>query len=223
VDVVIAGASEKVRADDTEVELQNNRVVVKKGAGWLFGDLTLLFSSPRTASVVASTRVTAWGMDRRTFLQARRPPLADCAAMRSSATALAPPLCVRRLHRFVCSAHARASRAPAHPPCTQFVRTHAANARALRFVRKLPLMQGVPDSVLVGFAERLREQSYADGQHLIREGDSADALFLIRSGSVRVVAHGQSLATLGRGNVGLPNESWSSDHLALMAEFQHAG
>ena len=71
VDLVIAGATELSQDDSEVVHLASNKTLLKKGAGWLFGDLTLLFNTPRTASVIASTKVVAWGMDRSTFFQAR--------------------------------------------------------------------------------------------------------------------------------------------------------
>lgn len=37
--------------------------------GWVFGDVALLFSSSRTASVIAKAPVTVWAMDRKTFLK----------------------------------------------------------------------------------------------------------------------------------------------------------
>ncbi len=36
-------------------------------SGWVFGDTALLFQSPRSASIVASTPIELWAMDRRTF------------------------------------------------------------------------------------------------------------------------------------------------------------
>ena len=36
-------------------------------SGWVFGDTALLFQSPRSASIVASTPIQLWAMDRRTF------------------------------------------------------------------------------------------------------------------------------------------------------------
>jgi CRP-like cAMP-binding protein len=75
VDVVIAGGggSDETYQGDDVVSKQDNKTVIKKGAGWLFGDLTLLFNSARTASVVAATDTTVWCLDKHTFLQVRPP------------------------------------------------------------------------------------------------------------------------------------------------------
>jgi cGMP-dependent protein kinase len=76
---------------------------------------------------------------------------------------------------------------------------YAPGARAVRFLRKLPLLKGLADNALVGIAERLKEEVYQDGEYLIRTGDQADGLYVIRYGSVKVQVEGKVLATLGRG------------------------
>lgn len=43
------------------------KIEIHKTAGWVFGDTALLFQSPRSASIVASTAIELWAMDRRTF------------------------------------------------------------------------------------------------------------------------------------------------------------
>lgn len=49
--------------------MEGHAVRIPQGPGWVFGDVALLFNSPRTASVVAQTPVVLYGMDRTTFLQ----------------------------------------------------------------------------------------------------------------------------------------------------------
>lgn len=68
VDIVISGGSGATHKDDDIVESKGAQTVVRKGAGWTFGVLTLLFRAPRSASVVAHTGVTVMAMDRRTFI-----------------------------------------------------------------------------------------------------------------------------------------------------------
>lgn len=65
---MISGGSGATHKDDDVVESTGVQTVVRKGAGWTFGLLTLLFRSPRSASVVARTAVTVMAMDRRTFI-----------------------------------------------------------------------------------------------------------------------------------------------------------
>jgi hypothetical protein len=67
----------------------------------------------------------------------------------------------------------------------QFVMKHAQGARALRFLRKLPLLKGLSDTDLMRAAARMPQRVYQDGQALIKYGERGDELFLIRYGKVR--------------------------------------
>eukprot|EP01025_Chloroclados_australasicus_P009311 TRINITY_DN1357_c4_g1_i13.p1 TRINITY_DN1357_c4_g1~~TRINITY_DN1357_c4_g1_i13.p1 ORF type:complete len:1025 (+),score=163.68 TRINITY_DN1357_c4_g1_i13:235-3309(+) len=154
VDIVISGASDAALRGDEESREQNNKTVVHKEKGFVFGDVALLFNSPRSASVVASTDVKLWAMDKRTFLK--------------------------------------------------FVMGYAQGARTLRFVRKLPVLKGLPDNSLLGWAERMKENVYQSGDFLIKYGESGQELFLIRYGKVRVLRPTSDggrveVAVLGRG------------------------
>ncbi|GLC48322.1 hypothetical protein PLESTB_000083500 [Pleodorina starrii] len=154
-EVVISGgadAASKNHGEERTVEGHTVRILQKPG--WLFGDVALLFHSPRTASVMAKTNITVWAMDRRTFLK--------------------------------------------------FVMKHAQGARALRFLRKLPLLKGLSDNDLIRAASRMPQRMYEDGQPLIRIGERGDELFLIRYGKVRVFrpdgkGGNVEVAVLGRG------------------------
>jgi cGMP-dependent protein kinase 1 len=129
VNVVISGGGAG-RNDDEVAESTAKQTVIRKGAGWLFGVLTLLFESPRSASVVAHDAVVTWSLDRSVFLA--------------------------------------------------FVLKHAMGARAVRFLRKLPLLSGLTDDKLVDIASRVKEEVYETGEFLINAGDRADGLYVIR-------------------------------------------
>ena len=118
------------RDDDEVTESSSKQTVIRKGAGWLFGILTLLFDSPRSASVLAHGDVVCWSLDRSVFLS--------------------------------------------------FVLKHAKGARAVRFLRKLPLLSALTDDKLVEIASRVKEEVYEAGEFLINAGDRADGLYVIR-------------------------------------------
>lgn len=158
-EVVISGAVDQSSSktdgqEDKRVE--GNAVRILQKPGWVFGDVALLFNSPRTASIVAKSNVTLWALDRKTFLK--------------------------------------------------FVMKHAQGARALRFVRKVPLLKGLSDNELIRVAGRMPERTYQDKEALIRYGERGDEMFLIRYGRVRVLVpdptgktEGKEVAVLGRG------------------------
>ena len=58
-------------------QVEGNAVRIHKMPGWVFGDVALLFDSPRSASVEAATDCYLWALHRRTFLKADY-PLSEC-------------------------------------------------------------------------------------------------------------------------------------------------
>lgn len=48
-------------------QVEGNTVRIHKQPGWLFGDVALLFNSQRSASVVATSDITLWALNRRAF------------------------------------------------------------------------------------------------------------------------------------------------------------
>jgi len=86
----------------------------------------------------------------------------------------------------------------------RFVMKHAQGARALRFLRKLPLLKGLSDNDLIRAAARMPMRKYQDGDALIKYGERGDELFLIRYGKVRVLrpdgkGGSMEVVKLGRG------------------------
>ncbi|MDA8082647.1 MAG: cyclic nucleotide-binding domain-containing protein [Nitrospiraceae bacterium] len=67
------------------------------------------------------------------------------------------------------------------------------------------LFEGMPEEELVPLLASLETRVYPSGEHAIEEGDSGDTMYLIKSGTARVVAHilGREveLAVLGEGDL----------------------
>lgn len=132
--VISGGVDSAAKNHGEERQVEGHIVRIPQKPGWVFGDVALLFHSPRTASVMAKSNITVWAMDRKTFLK--------------------------------------------------FVMKHAQGARALRFLRKLPLLKGLSDNDLIQAASRMPQRVYQDGQALIKIGERGQELYLIRYGKV---------------------------------------
>lgn len=66
---------------------------------------------------------------------------------------------------------------------------------------KVPLLDGLSAGELATLARLVRERDVTDGEVLTREGDPGEDFFIIRTGSVDVVAAGGHVRSLGSGEV----------------------
>ncbi len=76
--------------------------------------------------------------------------------------------------------------------------------RATAFLRNVPVLAGLSDELLERLGDQLREVQVRAGEWILREGDVADSLFMVRSGRVDVVDEGPPPAlirVLRRGDV----------------------
>jgi NTE family protein len=58
------------------------------------------------------------------------------------------------------------------------------------FLRRVPVLSGLDDELLSRLAEQVATVSVRAGEWLVREGDVADSLYVIRSGRLEVIAEG---------------------------------
>ena len=63
--------------------------------------------------------------------------------------------------------------------------------RIADFLSTVPLFRELERSAVRGFAELTREQRFAKGALIVSEGDAGDALYVVRSGEVKVVVGGE--------------------------------
>ena len=63
--------------------------------------------------------------------------------------------------------------------------------RITDFLCTVPLFRELERSAVRGFAELTREQRFAKGALIVSEGDAGDALYVVRSGEVKVVVGGE--------------------------------
>jgi predicted acylesterase/phospholipase RssA/CRP-like cAMP-binding protein len=76
--------------------------------------------------------------------------------------------------------------------------------RTTAFLRNVPVLAGLPEEMLEQLAEQVREVSFRAGAWVMREGDPAESLFIVRSGRLEVLIEGPSetlLRVLRRGDV----------------------
>ena len=76
---------------------------------------------------------------------------------------------------------------------------------AIEVLRTVPLFQQVPEVDLQALAQLVRERSHTKGAVILSQGDSGDALFLIRTGQVKVTVIAENgreviLSVLGGGS-----------------------
>eukprot|EP00928_Gymnodinium_smaydae_P063671 TRINITY_DN47180_c0_g1_i1.p1 TRINITY_DN47180_c0_g1~~TRINITY_DN47180_c0_g1_i1.p1 ORF type:complete len:866 (-),score=151.61 TRINITY_DN47180_c0_g1_i1:100-2649(-) len=69
-----------------------------------------------------------------------------------------------------------------------------------RFLHQVELMQRLSEEDLLALAERCLPVHFEKGYELIKQGEVGDALFIVVSGSVRVLVDNETVAKLGRGD-----------------------
>jgi CRP/FNR family transcriptional regulator, cyclic AMP receptor protein len=68
------------------------------------------------------------------------------------------------------------------------------------WLARVPLFEGCAGPVIEGIADVTMEQAFADGQAIVQQGQVGNGLFIVVSGSVRVVAGSRELGRLGPGD-----------------------
>lgn len=67
------------------------------------------------------------------------------------------------------------------------------------WLSKVPLFEGCSEQVIEGIADVTTEQSFADGQPVVQQGQVGNGLFIVVSGGVRIVSGTRELGRLGTG------------------------
>jgi CRP-like cAMP-binding protein len=76
--------------------------------------------------------------------------------------------------------------------------------RTAAFLRNVPVLQGKSDELPMGLAGQINEVRVRAGTWIIRAGESADSMFIVRSGRLEVIEEGPPEAlirVLRRGDV----------------------
>ncbi len=95
--------------------------------------------------------------------------------------------------------------APTGPPRPELApvpsRGSVAAAERIPFLRSLRLLQGVSAGEVEELAKLSTEFEASDGEHIFRQGDAADALYIVLEGSVIILRDGEITIELGPGEV----------------------
>lgn len=62
--------------------------------------------------------------------------------------------------------------------------------KLLSYLERLPLFKGAPPAILAKLANRVKILNLSRGDFLVRKGDASEALFVIRTGWIKIVAEG---------------------------------
>lgn len=67
-------------------------------------------------------------------------------------------------------------------------------------LRQVPLFSGLNDEELARLADRFRERSFNEGEHVVEEGATGTSFFVIAEGNANVSVGGAQKAVLGPGD-----------------------
>jgi CRP-like cAMP-binding protein len=63
------------------------------------------------------------------------------------------------------------------------------DAKVIRYLKKLPLFEGLPEDVLAELAGAVTEQELVKGDVLFRQADPGDAVYVVRTGWMKIVVN----------------------------------
>ena len=120
-----------------------NKAIKSYGPGDSFGELALLYNTPRAASVKCTQSGTLWALDRATF-------------------------------RVILMSQKQSS-----------------DHTMLEFLRAIPLFSSLTTEQLVRVASVVNVLKFQGGEHVVRQGDHADSIYLIKEGTVVCMRRGE--------------------------------
>ncbi|XP_032234700.1 cAMP-dependent protein kinase type II regulatory subunit isoform X2 [Nematostella vectensis] len=109
-----------------------------------FGELALMYNTPRAATIVSTSEGVIWGLDRMTF----RRILLKAAAKK------------RKVHEAL--------------------------------LETVPLLQEITEYERMNLADALVSRQFKDGECIIKQGDEADFMYFVESGTVSIRMHNKS-------------------------------
>lgn len=163
----------------------SSRPVAVLGSGQLFGEMALILSEPRNASIRARSRCELLQLDREDFQRV----MATFPELDQHLRALA---------------HQRKSQTHKHQHHMQQEVLRRVKARmAMTRLRELHFLAQAEPALLEALADAMRPVAYLPRQTVFSKGESGDTLYLIARGEVSVCTdeHSPPVARLGPGDV----------------------
>jgi CRP-like cAMP-binding protein len=121
--------------------------------GSSFGELALMYSQPRKATIKATTPCKCWSIERKVFQEMAR-----------------------------------------------FYKAQQ-GSKLMEVLRGVPSLSILNDNDRLALAESLEEETYAEGDYIVREGQPGDHFYIIESGRVNAIKQGEGVvASMGPGD-----------------------
>ena len=164
------------------------RALMTLGPGGSFGEVALLYAAVSETSVVALTELSAWCIDRPTFLHTtieamqRKRELYGCVACGSGEGRGRVQLPVSKNPKAPSPASSPAALTPRPSPSTPGGR---------HFLRHVPLLAHLSEESIGRLADALQHVHVAAGETVVAEGDeSSGRCFIVEQGALRVGSAG---------------------------------
>ena len=186
----VVGVSASRQAGSAPVALSTLRT------GETLGEMALIDDSPRSATATVTSGGQAQRIEAADFeaLRARFHPAAYKMLRRLAAEM------ARRL-RVICVRIAPETEAPRGAASKGSAPLEAGARVAPEALEKLAQLKGLPSTVRLALAQKLKEQSFARDALLFRQGDPGDSAFILVEGELALRRHGHPMARLGSGSM----------------------
>ena len=158
--------------DDGTKKLLEQKIVKECGSGDAFGELALLYSTPRAASVVAAETSVVWKLDRST-------KIFYTSSTKNHDSFFKFPESKFSIHFYQKSG----------ATFNAIVKEGAMNQRKKReeFLNNVPILEALNQVERANLCEILKRHVYKERTQLIKRGEKGDSFFILESGTAKAV------------------------------------
>jgi cGMP-dependent protein kinase 2 len=176
------GASEMyvVKHGQFEVLQRRNGINIRvntKGPGDVFGEISLIYTQPRSATVCATKNSAVWVLDRKTF----RNYVAELGKEREDRE--------KDRGQDKEEGEKREADQPSTSQASQSTQKRQDNLAIELFMNQVQILAHMSFEEKLAFKEAVVEKRYSKGDVVVREGEEGGTFFIIRSGEATVYQH----------------------------------